>query len=60
MQTAPKSGFRTFEDLEVYQQAREFRKMMYDVARRLPEFEKFALANQIRRAAVSVTNKQSV
>ena len=48
--------YQTFEDLEVYQVAREFRKMMYRVARRLPEEEKFALANQIRRAAVSLTN----
>ena len=48
--------YQTFEDLEVYQVAREFRKMMYRVARRLPEEEKFALASQIRRAAVSLTN----
>ena len=46
----------TFEDLEVCQVAREFRKAMYRVARRLPDIEKFALANQIRRAAVSLTN----
>ena len=46
----------TFEDLEVYQVAREFRKAMYRVARRLPDIEKFALTNQIRRAAVSLTN----
>src|SRR5882762_10671838 len=48
--------YQTFEDLEVYQVAREFRKMMYRVARLLPEEEKFALASQIRRAAVSLTN----
>jgi four helix bundle protein len=48
--------FRTFEDLEVYQAAREFRKAMYAVTRRLPAHEKFELASQIRRAAVSVTN----
>jgi four helix bundle protein len=48
--------FRTFEDLEVYQIAREFRKKMYRVTRRLPDFEKFELASQIRRAAVSLTN----
>jgi four helix bundle protein len=48
--------YQTFEDLEVYQVAREFRKMMYRVARRLPEEEKFALASQIRRAAVSLMN----
>jgi four helix bundle protein len=46
----------TFEDLEVYQTAREFRKMMYRVAKRLPDIERFGLANQIRRAALSLTN----
>ena len=48
--------FRTFEDMEVYRQAREFRKAMYGVTRRLPAHEKFELASQIRRAAVSLTN----
>src|SRR5438876_258521 len=48
--------FQTFEDLEVYQVAREFRKAMYAVSRRLPDFERFELASQIRRAAVSLTN----
>lgn len=37
--------YKTFEDLEVYQ-----------VNRQLPSFEKFELASQIRRAAVSLTN----
>ena len=46
----------TFEDLEVYQVAREFRKTMYRVTRGLPDIEKFGLASQIRRAAVSLTN----
>jgi four helix bundle protein len=36
--------------------AREFRKSMYGVSRRLPSFEKFELASQIRRASVSLTN----
>jgi four helix bundle protein len=48
--------FRTFEDLEVYRLAREFRKAMYAVTRKLPAHEKFELASQIRRAAVSLTN----
>jgi|SRR5215510_1381657 len=48
--------YQTFEDLEVYQVARELRKAMYSVAKRLPEKEKFALSTQIRRAAVSLTN----
>ena len=51
----PKS-FRTFQDLETYQVAREFRKAMYAVSRRLPDSEKYDLASQIRRAAVSLTN----
>jgi len=49
-------AYQTFEDLEVYQTAREFRKAMYHVAKRLPQEEKFGLTNQIRRAAVSLTN----
>jgi four helix bundle protein len=48
--------YQTFEDLEVYQVGREFRKTMYRVASQLPPGEKFALASQIRHAAVSVTN----
>jgi four helix bundle protein len=46
----------TFEDLEVYRVAREFRKAMYQIAKQLPEVEKFGLASQMRRAAVSLTN----
>src|ERR1043166_6845682 len=49
-------GFVTFEDLEVYRVAREFRKAMYAAARALPDFEKYGLCSQIRRAAVSLTN----
>ena len=51
--------FQTFEDLECYKVAREFRKKMYAVNRRLPGFEKFELGSQIRRAAVSLTNNIS-
>src|SRR5438128_10378077 len=56
MQNTSEPVFRTFEDLEVYQVAREFRTAMYAVSRRLPAFEKFELASQIRRATVSLTN----
>ena len=48
--------YQTFEDLGVYQVAREFRKAIYRVAKRLPQEEKFGLTSQIRRAAVSLTN----
>jgi four helix bundle protein len=51
--------FQTFEDLEVYKAAREFRKAMYAVSRCLPEIEKYDLGRQIRRAAVSLTNNMA-
>src|SRR5437763_4462793 len=56
MNTTPRRPPATFEDLKVYQVAREFRKRMYRIATRLPVAEKFGLASQIRRAAVSLTN----
>ncbi len=46
---------RDFKDLEVWRAARELRKEIYRVARALPDFEKFGLASQLRRAATSVT-----
>ena len=48
--------YRSFEDLDVYKAARELRKRFYQVAKSLPESEKFNLNLQIRRAAVSLTN----
>ena len=57
--SSERKEFRTFEDLEVYQVAREFRKKMYAVTRRLPDFEKYDLGSQIRRAAVSLTNNMA-
>jgi len=48
--------YGTFEDLQVYKAAREYRKKMYALARKLPEFEKYNLAGQMRRAALSLTN----
>jgi four helix bundle protein len=52
----PEKKYQTFEDLDTYKAAREFRKAMYAVTRRLPDFEKFELASQVCRAAVSLTN----
>src|SRR2546423_11078151 len=51
--------FQTFEDLEVYKAAREFRKAIYAVNRRLPDFERYELGSQIRRASVSLTNNMA-
>ncbi len=44
------------EGLKVYQVARSFRNSMYSLVDRLPDKEKYALASQARRAAISVTN----
>jgi four helix bundle protein len=49
-------GYRTFEDLEVYKAAREYRKKMYKLAKELPPEEKYNLAGQMRRAALSLAN----
>jgi len=45
-----------FEELDVYKSARAFRTRVYKLAKMLPEHEKFGLAQQIRRAAVSLTS----
>ena len=46
---------RDFKDLEVWRVARALRVEIYKVAKLLPDFEKFGLAAQLRRAATSVT-----
>jgi four helix bundle protein len=44
------------DDFELYKFGREFRRRVYRLLKQLPPEEKYALANQMRRAAVSVTN----
>jgi four helix bundle protein len=46
----------SFEKLEVYVKAREFRKKIYSLLKTLPPEEKHALSTQMRRAAISLTN----
>jgi four helix bundle protein len=46
---------RGFEDLECYKLALSVVREAYQVAQRLPPEEKYNLADQLRRAAVSVT-----
>jgi len=58
--THPRYGPRAspygFEDLDVYKAAREFRRVIYRIAKGLPETERYGLSQQMRRAAVSVTS----
>ncbi|MFP3937815.1 MAG: four helix bundle protein [Phycisphaerae bacterium] len=44
-----------YEDLQVYQAARALRRRIYRLVRMLPDDERFALAQQMRRAAASIT-----
>jgi four helix bundle protein len=44
------------DDFELYKVAREFRKRVYRLLKQLPPEEKYALGNQMRRAALSVSN----
>jgi four helix bundle protein len=46
---------RDFKDLDVWKAARELRCEIYNLAKGLPESEKFSLATQLRRAGISVT-----
>ena len=46
----------SFEKLEVWQNSRTFVKSVYLIINRLPNEEKFAICNQLRRASVSVSS----
>ena len=48
--------YRSFEELEVYKAAREFRKKIYKIIKGLPPEEKYNLGDQMRRASLSLTN----
>jgi four helix bundle protein len=45
---------RSYKDLEVWQLSLKFVKDIYQVTSDFPSSEKFGLAQQIRRAAVSI------
>jgi four helix bundle protein len=49
-------GYKSFEDLEVYKAARNFRKKIYKLIKGLPPEEKYNLGDQMRRASLSLTN----
>jgi four helix bundle protein len=53
---AMEEGRFKLDDFELYKVAREFRKRIDRPIKQLPSEEKYALANQMRRAAISVTN----
>lgn len=44
----------TFKDLNAYKKAKELVRAVYDVVHTLPTEERYALADQLRRAVISV------
>ena len=45
-----------FEQLEIWKSSITYGKKLYKIALQFPEEEKFALADQLRRSAVSISN----
>jgi len=50
-----KPPIKDFTDLVAWQVARELRKAIYEITRKMPPEEKYVLVAQIRRAAISIT-----
>jgi len=51
------STIKSFEDLPVWQDAREFTNKIYNLTNKFPKEELYGLTSQIRRAAVSIMSK---
>ncbi|HEY7802039.1 MAG TPA: four helix bundle protein [Dehalococcoidia bacterium] len=49
-----KQAIRSFRDLEVYQRAMNLLLPVYEAVAKFPDFEKYDLASQLRRACKSV------
>lgn len=45
-----------FENLEIWKLSLDYADKLYDIARKLPAEERYALSDQLRRAAVSISN----
>ena len=45
---------RSYEDIEAFQRAMALLEPVHEIALRLPEYEKYDLATQIRRACKSI------
>ncbi len=50
------SSLKSFEDLNVWQEATKLRRMIMKIIKMLPSFELYELASQMRRASRSVTH----
>jgi four helix bundle protein len=50
------SSLKSFEDLNVWKEATKLRRMIMNIIKKLPSYEQFELASQMRRASRSVTH----
>ncbi|MHB8376341.1 MAG: four helix bundle protein [Dehalococcoidia bacterium] len=50
----PQKFIRSYDDLDVFQRSVNVLKTVHDLAARFPDYEKFDLASQMRRAAKSI------
>lgn len=46
----------SFEKLEVWLEAKEFSKLIYQITSKFPETEKYGLISQLRRASISIAS----
>ncbi len=46
----------SFEKLEVWIEAKDFSKMIYQITSKFPETEKYGLISQLRRASISIAS----
>lgn len=46
----------SFEKLEVWAEAKEFSKLIYEITSKFPDSEKFGLISQLRRASISIAS----
>jgi len=51
--------YSSFEDLEVYKTTIKFTGQVYDLLKRSPLKEDFAMVDQVRRATISISNNIS-
>jgi len=48
------SKLTSYQELEVWKQAKDLVRVVYDLTKKFPKDEQFGLTNQLRRAAVSI------
>ena len=49
------NSIRSFRDLDAWKLGRIIRNQVYEIVKKLPDFEKYNLGSQLRRAAISIT-----